>query len=489
MYIGVDVGTTGTKAMLVDDNGTILNTEYSGYETYREREGYSEQNALDWWSTMVQTVSRCTKNLPNKKRVRALALSTQSGTVVATNSHCEPIAKAITWQDTRSATISERLNEQYDKEHFYKKTGWRLAGSYNFLALMWIKENQAALFEQADKFLSVNEYLNYMLTGKFIGDYVNAGITQLFDIKKHAYSSEMLGLLEMPESKLAELLPSGTHIGCLTDRAAQELGLCPETKVVLAGQDQYCAALGLGAIHDGDVAMSTGSAWVLLPISERPLFDTEAYISPGLHICENMWGNMATLTTGGVSIEWCRKLFGTEKLSYDEVNQCVQNTPMGSNGLMLLPFFQGATCPIWNNNIKATLFGMELRHEKADIISAVMEGVAMQANLILDTVRSCGCTPKALKMSGGAVKSRVWTQIIADVTNTPLEITETPDMACFGAAMVAAKACGEFSSYDEGLANWPIEKRRIMPDKSKVQEYSRLYDKYKSRVSLIEKMY
>lgn len=489
MYLGIDIGTTGTKAMLVDESGSIIRTEYYGYPTHREGEGIFEQDANDWWQALVSTVNRCIEDIENKEDIGALALSTQAGTLVLTDAECNPLGKAITWQDSRAKEIAERLNQEYEQDYFYLNTGWKLSGSYNFLNMLWLKEHRPDLFYKAQKFLSVNEFLNYKLTGSYFGDYVNSGITQLFDLQTCVYNGEALNILEIPENKLAKLLPSGTIIGGLTHDAAKELGLTTDTKVVLAGQDQYCSALGMGAIDDGDVAMSTGTAWVILAISSTPLFHIESYIAPGRHICPDLWGNMATLMTGGGAIEWCKQLVGDKGCSYDDINLLASKSVAGANGLMLLPFFQGATYPIWNSKLRATLFGLELRHSKGDMVRVVMEGVAMQLNLIFETVKSIGFKPRVLKTAGGAVKSLEWVQIIADVTNTPLQIFATADMACVGAALIAAKANGDFSTYTEGIQRWNLDYKFVFPNTENTTIYRELFEKYKKRTFMLDQMY
>lgn len=487
LYLGVDVGTTGTKTMLVSETGQVIRTEYRAYPTKRRQEGYAEQNPQDWWDTLVYTVRACAQG--HQSDIKAMALSTQAATVVPTDGNGNPLCCAITWQDSRAGKIGDRLNETHGQDYFYHKTGWRLSSGFNFLSMMWLKENEPELFQKTDKFLSVNEYLNFKLTGNFAGDPVNAGITQLFDIKNCTYDQEMLDFLNISEDNLAKLYPPGTVIGTLTADAAQELGLDTATKVVLAGQDQYCSAIGMGALKEGDIPMSTGTAWVMLPISEKPLFHTASYIAPGRHIEEGMWGNMATLTTGGVALEWCKELCGWGEKAYAQMDEAAQNTPAGAEGLMLLPFFQGATAPVWNNDLRATLFGLELRHGKNELIRGVMEGVVLQMNLIFDSIKEMGFVPKVLKVAGGATKSRPWVQIIADITNTPVELPGAPDMACIGAALVAAKADGLFETYEQGITAWEKQPRYVFPNPKTVGFYEDWFALYKKRVTQLKELY
>lgn len=488
MVIGIDIGTTGTKALLIDEEGRVVTGSYSGYATSRLREGYAEQNPEDWYRSVCRTVRDCIKEIGDVSAVKAVSTSTQGATMVAVDSGMKAVAPAITWQDTRAVPIAQKLRLSYGDEFFYKNTGWKLTGC-NLLSTMWLRENHAESFRHADKFLSVNEYINYRLTGRCAGEYTNAGITQTVDVRSGKYLDYALELMGTDAKHMAELVEPGTVIGRLSPRAADDLGLAPQTLVVAGGYDQYCAAVGIGACGDGDVTLSTGTAWVVTTMSKEALYDPRTYFAYCRHLIPEMWAGMATLTSGGPSLSWFMKLLGISDGDYAQADALAAKADPGSGGVMLLPFFEGSTCPFWKEKHRATLFGLSLYHERSQVLRAVMEGVAFQIRCILDSLPEGRFNMKGLRMGGGAAKSRLWRQIVADILQKPVRLTETADTAALGAGMLAAVGAGTFPSLSDCIQKWVIIAGEVAPRKEYAGLYDSLFAAYRSRSETLDKSY
>lgn len=498
--LGTDIGTTGTKTMLFSEDGEILATAYKGYEIIKGSNGFVEQDPEDWWRAVVQTVRECLARVgPSvKEDIRAIAFSTQGGSMVPVTADGTPLSLAASWMDTRASEQSRLFSENKGKDYFYLKTGWRLSGSLNLVQIKWLKDNKADVFNKAFKFISTIEYINYKLTGVFACDLTNAGITQLLNISSGKWDGELAEMAGVDESRLGELIRSGEVIGHLSEDAARELGLNTEVRVVSGGHDQYCAALGSASVNEGDVLLSAGTAWVVLGISDKPVFDASSCFSPGRHVIEGRWGSLASVPTGGISFEWFRRNFAvkgedekenTQFESFREIDSRAEKKGPGAGGVMFYPHFCGAFCPNWSFESKASILGLDLSHDRYHIARAVMEGVVYDVNWILETLIEKGLRIKELKVLGGAVKSELWTKIIADVTGMPVLLPHTADAACLGAAILAGIGGGLFTDAAEGCLRLTPVKREINPDMDNHARYKEYFKLYKKRFELLKNCY
>ncbi|MDD3840779.1 MAG: FGGY family carbohydrate kinase [Clostridia bacterium] len=497
LLIGIDVGTTGTKTMIINEQGNIISSSYKGYDTYSEELNYVEQDAQDWWDAVVYTVRECMYKVENKDRIKAISLSSQGGSMVPVDQNCNPLRRAIVWMDKRAVQQGKDLRKGKPKDYFYKKTGWRLSSGLNLAQIKWVKDNQPEIFKNTHKFLSTIDFINYKLTGEYVIDLTNAGITHLADLEKREWNKEILEEIEIDQTELADLNSSGEIIGNLTKAAAEQLGLPANVKVISGGHDQYCVALGAGAVNKGDVLLATGTAWAVIGIFDQLLFDTKAYFSPGYHVVKDKYGAMSTVGTGGISMEWFRKNIanlikqddGDQLESYQNINKKAGQKGIGADGLMFYPHFLGSGCPTWSSDNRATILGLDLSHDRYHIARAIMEGVAFEANWILEALKEKDVTINKLKMLGGATNSKLWTQIIANITGVPIIIPEISDAACVGAAMLAGLGIGMFEDAQKAYQAMVKDEREILPIKEQAQEYKALFQQYKKRFYYLKQLY
>jgi sugar (pentulose or hexulose) kinase len=498
LLLGIDVGTTGTKTILADVRGNIISSSYKGYESYRGKTGYVEQNPDDWWDALVYTVNECVGNISNKDRIIALSLSAQGGSMVPVDENCTPLTDAAIWMDKRGWQEYSQLSEVKEKDYYYLKTGWRLSHGLNLVQIKWLRNNRSDIYKKTFKFLSTIEYLNYKLTGRFCIDPLSAGITQLFNIREKKWDEEILELIGIEENKLADIVQQGEVLGTLTDEAARLLNIPERIKVISGSHDQYCAALGAGALKKGDVILSTGTAWVVLGITDTPMFDTDSYFSPGNYIIKGKWGVIASVAAAGASMEWFRQNIGMickdseggiQQESFYEIDEKVSTRGIGQEDLMVFPHFTGSPCPKPNQNNKAAILGLELRHDRYALARAIMEGVSYDVNRILEEFKIKDMELDNLKVLGGASKSRIWMQIVADVTGIKVVIPQTTDIACIGAVILAGKGAGIFKDEMDGFEKFSKKEIEILPDMDNHNLYIRLYEKYKRRCELLRQYY
>lgn len=483
LLIGIDVGTTGTKSVLVQEDGTLLGRAYEGYECDNRPGGFSEQDAEALWQAVANTVKEITKDPELRKRVVGISLSTQGGTLVVVDEDGNPIHPAIVWTDHRCKEEREEMLRTVSEQEVYEKTGWSLGVGLNALEIMWLQKNKPEVFRKAAKFLSVPDYITYKLTGKYAIDLSNAGINQLADIQKKCWDPALIKAVGITEAQLPELFDSGDVIGTLSQAAQEELLLPADAVVSAGGHDQYCVALGAGALNDGDVFIATGTAWVVTGIFEKPHFDTQVRLSQSRHTVKGMWGSLISLGTGGVCLEWLRKnlnMIGEDQkglISYRELDNMAKEKGIGANGLFFYPYFSGASYPIRDSAGRAAFLGLELAHDRFDFARAVMEGVTYQIVWTLEAFQTSDI--KALKLVGGATNSPLWVQMVADISGMPILIPEIPDMACIGAAVLAGIGAGVFQSAQEGYRKLATRERKVEPIQENVEAYRPLYERYR----------
>ena len=297
--IGVDVGTTGTKALLFSEDGALLGQAYQDYPILTPQVGHSEQNAGDWWNAVVTVIRSVCDGKDIGERVAAISLSTQGGTVVPVGQDGEPLRPALVWNDARCEAQKEAFLKEVGPERvMYEKTGWKLGCGLPALEIRWLRENEPALFEKTALFLTVPDYISLKMTGIPAVDPSNAGINQLIDIQTLRYDEKLLRFAGITEKQLPKLVRSGERIGHLTKEAAETLGLSEKAVLISGAHDQYAVAMGAGAMKKGDILIGSGTCWVVTAMGDAP--DFESGLSQSVSAAPELWGSMWSLSTGGV---------------------------------------------------------------------------------------------------------------------------------------------------------------------------------------------
>lgn len=488
--LGLDIGTTGTKAVLVDEHFRIVAHAYKAYDFIANDNGYVEQNADDWWQAAVYTIGRCVEKAGSCD-IKGISLSSQGATLVCVDKKGVPLSPAIVWMDGRAGSQGDSINQRYGKDFVYNKTGWRSQNCFNFLQMLWIKQNNPDLYNQTDKFLSTVEYINYKLTGEYVGDPSNAAISELYNITQKKWDQELLEILEIDESKLARIIDSGKLIGGLCKSAAEELGL-PTTIPVFNGcHDQYMAAVGVGAVSNGDILLSCGTSWCITHITDSLIFDNINYSSPGLHVLDKLYGVIAYTPAGGAALEWFRKnMFRSDGvLSYSQLDEIAEKSPPGANGVMFLPHFSGTSYPTWSNNSRATLMGLNLTHGQSDIVRSILEGVGFEINWVLEGIKTNVAGNCVMKALGGAAKSPLWMQIISDISGLGVCKSTVADAPVIGAAITAGVSGGIYENASNAAQGFNDHLVFFEPNLIEHEKYAALFEEYKRRFYLLKECY
>lgn len=495
MLLGIDIGTTGTKTVLLSNSGEIIGYSYQGYLCSYPRPNCVEQSITDILNAVKKTVKDCTAKVPAGDRVEALCVSVQSGTLVPLKRNGEPYGNAISWLDMRCGQERDALLRQYDDTFFYHKTGWKLGASFNFIQIYKMRMDQPE--ETKDIFFAnVSDCVTHMLVGTYYTDVNSAGNLQLLNVAKGDWDDDLLDIADIRRDQLGELVPCGAYLGDVLPEVARELGLGEHVKVYSGAQDQYCTAVGGGVTHPGDSLLSTGTSWVFMNINDKPMFDAVQYPAVAKHIAGETYASFVYTPAGGSAFKWLKnnvlaKDAEDSSVSYDGMTELASQVPPGAENLMFLPYLGGTLYPSWKNEMKGLFYGLDFSHDRRHMARAVMEGVGFELNLMIESLRSQGTTIDKMSGLGGATRSDAWMQIVSDITGVPISASTVADVAPIGAAMMAAVGCGFYQDYVDVSKNFKCmaERRNFAPNEKNHAFYQERFQEYLELNKLLQARY
>lgn len=492
MYLGIDVGTTGTKTLLVNQSGEIVTSGYSAYPLLTSS-GRIEQEPTSWKKAVINTVNKCLQSGRYNKDVRAIGFSFQSGTMLPVDNNYEALAPAVLWIDNTATNQSKELLKNYGQDFFYEKTGWRLSGSFNLAQIIKMQEERPKLFAETKYFAHVSDYLLSWFCGIPAVDYTAAGNSMIFNIKQKDWDQDLLNIAGIERENLGFPTTPGAYIGHLKPSIAEELKLNNDVKIFAGAQDQFCSALAIGAINKHDLLMSTGTSWVMMIVNDEILKESDTYPGFNNHLNDDLYVSYLYTPTGGSALNWFRQTFSPSSdnlVSYSEIDKLAVNSSIGSKGITFINRLAGTLYPSWEIEGSGSFVGIRLEHAYSDFARAVMEGVACEYAWMLESIENSYQKNLSNNMFalGGATRSNFWMQIVANICNKTLLISKQPDLAPLGAAILAAVGAGDFVSQQEALQVFAPEYRRIEPNPNELEAYREVYQNYKQIASSTTKL-
>lgn len=472
-FLGCDIGTTGTKTMLFDENNNVLGRGYQGYGLFTPFEGAYEQNPEDWYSSLKQSIKEAVKN--TDVEIKALSLSAQGGSFFLADVVDEkivPLTNALTWMDARAGAEYLELVDEISPDEVYDIVGWKLGKGSAIARLRWLKKHDSANFDKAKLVLSTSDYVYYKLTGKSVIDYSSAAMMGMFSVKGLKYDSHLVELAKITQDKLPKLVATGEYLGEILPDVAKDLGLSEGVKVYAGAHDQYAASLGSNYFSKNDLLISTGTTWVIFGNSETPVFN-QHYLSSGVHPRGN-YGVIKSAVSSGTVMEWTKKLIGEE---FSVIDKEAAARPV-DKGLMVYPFISGGGGWHGKGELNYSVKGAKMMHDKFDLARATMEGVAFEIKYLIDLYRKSGVIDDKIIVAGGAARSEIWMQILASVLDKEVYISNQADRCCFGAFSIAKK---EYTQQD--FVKFEFDGRVVKPDKSVVEIYKEKYENYNKNLN------
>jgi xylulokinase len=484
LVLGLDVGTTATKALAFDRQGKVVASASHPNPLITPAPGWVEQDPEALWQGVVATTRAVTAQLSRGDRIVALAQSSQAGTTIPVDSTGRPVHNAISWMDGRADAECEQIKRTYGAEAIYRTTGWVLWAGLPLQHIAWLRAHCPDEFACTRYFLFVNDFVGLRLSGERCMDPANAGITQLFNLGTGDWDETLPALAGIRRAQLSPIRPAGCVIGKLTDQAASATGLSKETLVVNGSHDQYCSALGLGITRPGRTMLSCGTAWVILAVPPTREAGLRGGMRVSRHPISGRWGAVLSLGGVGASFEWLiDTVWGPRggpagrAEAYAAVNAAAARSPAGAAGLLCLPLAGGH--PERGEGTSGGFVGLSLSHSRDDMARAVMEGICYELRWTLDEIRAAGVEVEQLTMVGGAARSPVWPQIVADVSGLPVMIPAVTEAASWGAARLAGVAAGLYPGMEEAAGPMDTE-RTADVDTQRHAAYEDMYQRYKS---------
>ena len=474
LYIGVDLGTSAVKLLLMDETGRIHNIVSKEYPISFPHPGWSEQNPEDWFTQSMEGIKELIKDC-DKTQVAGISFGGQMHGLVALDAENQVIRPAILWNDGRTTKETDYLNEVIGKESLSKYTANIAFAGFTAPKILWMKENEPENFARIDKIMLPKDYLAYMLSGVHCTDYSDASGMLLLDVEHKCWSQEMIDICGIREEQLPKLFESYEAVGALKPEIAAELGLPEAVKVIAGAGDNAAAAVGTGTVGEGRCNISLGTSGTIFISSKK--FGVDDHNA--LHSFDHADGSFHLMGCM-LSAASCNKWWMDEILKTTEYGEEQKNiTKLGENHVFYLPYLMGERSPHNDPKARATFTGMTMDTTREDMTLAVLEGVAFGLRDSLEVARSLGIKIERTKICGGGAKSPLWKKIIANVMNLKVDVIESEEGPGYGGAILAAVGCGEFASVEEAAAKLVKTRDTVEPEPELAAKYEERYQQFK----------
>jgi xylulokinase len=484
--LAFDLGTTSTKAAVVDPKGNILGTSNYAYETSYPRSTWAEQDPLDWWTGLCKlTPEVLTKSRLSAEEIACVVLSGKMLGLIPVQTNGQPARRhTFIFADARSITEASEFLRDFGHERFYSITGGsQVPAIYPLFKILWLRNHEPEVYEASAKFLQAKTFILHRLTGNYVIDYSDASQTGMFDLKKLDWSKEILDAASMTIDKLPEVRSSIDIAGHVTKEAARETSLGHGTPVVVGGGDVLCACAGAGVVEKGLFYIYVGSAAWCGTVTPSPALDFEARQLCLAHIVPGEYAPHHTMYNGANCEQWIRETVfrpesqaGTSAELYQAIETRVRSVPPGSKNLLFLPYMRGGDPPFFDPSARGAFIGLDMGPDERHMYRSVLEGVAYQLRMILDVFRQQKLSIEQIRLIGGGAESALWRQILADIFQRELIIPDAVrEAGCLGAAMAGGVGVGMFRDFSE--ANGMIRLREtVQPRPEHAEVYNRLYE-------------
>lgn len=490
--LGLDIGTTSTKAVLFDLAGTELAAAECSYPLQTPQTGWVEQAPDDLWAALVEAVRTVLVGAGKNVRPVALALAAQSGSLIPANQAASPVYPVITWLDGRTEELVKQWQEAGVEAQVRQVSGWLLHPGLCLPTIAWLGQHRPDIFAAAERFLSINDFLTYRLTGRFCTNPSNGGGMQLANVATATWSRALCDLAGIQPDQLSPIHPAGAVIGPLTPEASRLTGLPPETVVVNGGHDQGCTTLAMGVTSPGKVLLAGGTSWVVTTVVAEPAVESiPAGMDMNFHPAPGRWTVSQSLGGLGASLEWWlnqgwqgpdRRAPASRAEMYAGLDRELRQSSAGQDGLFFLPLAGGHQEPAGVQ--RGGFVGLQLGHTRGDMARAILEGAAFELRWALERMRQAGLAVERLSMVGGAARSPVWPSIVADVTGLPIVLPQYGQWPALGAAILAGWGAGLYESLEAGQVKFQQTAELIGPNRSDRQRYDDSFGAYQRLVDL-----
>ncbi len=485
--IGLDIGTTGCKAVVFDANGNEKTRAYREYGIDTGDQGKAEQDAEQVWRLACEVIAEAVKGLGGGLEAAALSVSVQGDAIIAVDSDGEALCPAQLGMDYRPAGYARHCAEKFGEFELFTRTGMRPHALNSFVKLLWLRDHYPDAFKKAAKIVTYADFVANKLVGEFAIDLTMASRTMAFNLEKSDWDEEILAAFDVPRRLLSQPVASGTPLGRIAPALARRLGIAAEVLLVAGAHDQPAGGVGAGVIGDGTALDSTGTAEVLsvafgAPALSREMYD--GYYPCYLHAMPGLYFTFALNHVGGILLRWYRDNFGLPEVeearrsSKDPYDVMISKMPPGPSRLMVLPHFNGSGTPWCDMDSRGAIVGLTLASTRHDLVRAIIESQTYELKINLQRLSACGVEVTRLVAGGGGARSIEWLQAKADILNMPVSTLKVKEAACMGAAIIAGFGAGIFPSIKEGVAQTVRYEKVHEPNPEMVGQYDRYFRQY-----------
>ena len=478
-FLGIDVSTTATKALLIDSTGTVVAVAAAEYSFETPRPLWSEQHPNLWWEGAQKSIRAViAKSGVEGAQIHGVGLTGQMHGLVLLDEAGNVLRPSILWNDQRTQVQCDEIHRRIGRDRFIQITGNVALTGFTAPKILWVKENEAEVYARAAHVLLPKDFVRYQLTGAFAMDKADGAGTVLMDLKQRDWSEEVLAGLEIPRAWMPPLFEGTQITGTVTPAAAAATGLQPGTPVMAGGGDQAAQAVGVGAVREGVVALTLGTSGVVFATTSGAFIEPEGRLHAFCHSVPGQWHLMGVMLSAAGSLRWYRDTFAAST-SYDDLLAPAADVPPGSEGLLFLPYLTGERTPHPDPLARAAFVGLTVRHGMAHCTRAVLEGVAFGLKDSFELMKSAGLAKiEQVRVSGGGARSPLWRQILADVFESELVTVNTTEGAAYGAALLAGVGAGHWPDVESACESVVKITGRTVPSEPNITVYRKIYPLY-----------
>jgi xylulokinase len=478
-FLGIDTSTTSSKALIIDEHGEVIAVTSSPHTLQTPHPLWSEQAPREWWEAVSASIGLVLEKAGiGGERIGAIGLTGQMQGLVLLDGDGNVLRPAILWNDQRTQSQCDEIHQRIGKEKFIQITGNVALTGFTAPKILWVKENEPDVFAKAKHVLLPKDYVRYKLTGECAMDKADGAGTVLFDLKLRDWSDEVLAALDIRRAWMPKTFEGTEFTGYITEEAASLTGLKVGTPVAAGGGDQSAGAVGVGAVEPGVVALTVGTSGVVFATTPSALIEPDGRLHAFCHAVPGMWHFMGVMLSAAGSLQWYRDTLAPE-MSFDDLLKEAESIPAGSEGLQFLPYLSGERTPHPDPLARGAFIGLTLRHSRAHLTRAVLEGVAFGLRDSFTLIQNAGLgVITQVRASGGGTKGTLWRQILASVLNAELVTVNTTEGAAYGAALLAGVGAGAWRDVASACRECIRITRSTLPDEKKAGTYRKSYAVY-----------
>jgi xylulokinase len=483
--LGIDVGTGGTRAVLIDNGGRVISSATSEHAPMSSPHiGWAEQAPDDWWRAACEATKAClAKSRAGARDVSGIGLTGQMHGLVLLDEQDRVVRPALLWCDQRTEQECRDITKKIGAQRLIELTANPALTGFTLPKIWWVQRHEPQLWARVRSLMLPKDYVRFRLTGERAIDVADASGTLMFDVIHRTWSKPMLGASQVDEAVLPKVFESQEISGRVNEEGARACGVRPGIPVVAGAGDQAAGAVGMGIVKPGAVSATIGTSGVVFAATSQPVLEPKGRIHTFCHAIPNRWHVMGVTQGAGLSLRWFRDQFGAGqddgRDAYERLAEEAAKAPPGADGLLWAPYLMGERTPHLDPHARGALVGITAQHTRGHVLRAILEGVAFSLRDALTLFREIGVPIESIRLGGGGARSALWRQIQADVYGMPVELIEADEGAAYGAALLAAVGTGVWSSVEAACESAVRVAKRVQPDAKAAGLMERQYAEYR----------